>query len=83
MLSSIRNRTEKPDPDTLQSWVRAWDNYKLEVFHNIEPPVCFKISDKKSKVRREEYRELYRIQAIRHFLPYFKKAAPNVTVHLL
>ena len=78
MLATIEDRTEKPAPATLKAWVRAWDNYKLSAFHNIKPPACFKVSDKTSAVRREEYRVIYRIHAVRHFLPYFKKVIPNV-----
>ena len=78
MLYTLRNRNKSADKRHKDIWVRAWENYKLTAFHNIKPPTCFRVSSEKSRIRREEYRLIYRIHAVKHFLPYFRKMEPHL-----
>ena len=60
-------------------WKNAWKRFKIESDHFIPPPKCFPISDKDAKKNRKNYVLEYRILAVKHFLPYYKRKLPFLT----
>ena len=57
----------------------AWEKFKCEALAFIPPPKCFKESDPSAKKKRDNYREIYKHQAVLHFLPHFSNLLPLVT----
>ena len=77
---SLRERCRKINVDKEAIlWENAWKRFKIESNHFIPRHKCFSISDKKSVRNRKLYKKKYRILAIKHFLPYFKRKVPFLT----
>ena len=70
----LRKRCEKSCVDKeAKLWKNAWKRFKIESNHFIPRPKCFSLSDKSATKDREVYKRKYRILAVKHFLPYYKK----------
>ena len=70
MAKHIQKRCHKADDKQIDLWIAAWDNFKLASYHQIPKPNCFKVTDPHGPKDRKAYRTTYRLQAVRHFLPY-------------
>ena len=78
IAKNIQKRCQKADNTQIDLWIAAWDNFKLASYHQIPKPSCFKVTDPQGTKNRNAYRTTYRLKAIRHFLPYFQSALPNL-----
>ena len=78
IAKNIQKRCQKADNTQIDLWIAAWDNFKLTSYHQIPKPSCFKVTDPQGTKNRNAYRTTYILEAVRHFLPYFQSALPNL-----